>query len=454
MNITKEKLNEESGALLRLQIIKEDYEPRVNKVLGDYKRKASIDGFRPGKVPTSIIQKLYGKSVLVDEINKLVSESLNNFLKEQNIDIIGDPIPYEKEQKTINFDTDTDFEFVFEVGLTPELEIKVTDTDVIPYFHIIVEDKVIDNYADMYARRFGEYANVTEAGENDLLKVDLVELDPSGHLLEKGIESKDTTISVDLIKDEEIKKQWIGIKTGDKKNLDIKKAYPNDYEIAQILKIKKEEVVHVTNEFEVTVNSISTFKKREINQELFDQVFGKDQIKSEEEFRGRLKEDISSNYSKESDYKLKLDLKDYFIQKYKFDLPKDFLSKWLVLINEGKFTKEQIENDYPQFEIDLKWQLIKNKIIKEAGFKVEENEVIEYAREITRNQLRQYGLSDMTNENLDQYAKQLLQKESETKRIVELIIDDKIVQYVKLRAKLEDKSITSEEFEKFFEKNK
>jgi len=451
MNITKENMIDKSEALLRLKIIKEDYESRVNKVLSDYKRKASIDGFRPGKVPNSIIQKLYGKPVLVDEINKLVSESLNNYLKEQNIDIIGDPIPYDKEQKQINFDTDTDFEFVFEVGLTPEIDVKVSDDDIISYYNIKVEDKIIDNYIDTYTRKFGKYLEVSEAEENDLLKVDIVELDSSGHLLENGLKSNDTSIFLELIKDDEIKKKMIGSKFGDKIIIDLKKAYPNDYEIAHILKIKKEEVAKVINEFEITVNTVSTFEKAEINQEFFDHVFGKDQVKSEEEFRNKIKEDIRYNYSKESDYKLKIDSKDYFIKKFQFDLPKDFLSRWLVLINEGKFTKEQIEKDYPQFETDLKWQLIKNKLIREAGFKVEEQEVIEYARDIVCKQFLQYGLSNMMDENLEQYTKQLLSKEGESKRIVELVIDDKIQQYIKEHAKLDFKEIPLEEFEKFFE---
>ena len=452
MNILKENINENSGALLRLQIVREDYEPRVNKVLGDYKRKASIDGFRPGKVPPAIIKKLYGKPVLVDEINKLVSESLNNYLKDNQIDIIGDPIPSEKEQKTINFDTDSVFEFVFEVGLTPAFEVQVSENDLITYYNIKVEEKAIDNYVDMCTRRFGEYLNAAEAGEKDLLKADIAEVDESGRILENGIKSLNTSLSIEIIKDSEIKQKMTGVKIGDKKIIDIKKAYPNDFEISQILKIKREEVAYIHHEFEITVLSVSAFKEAEVNQDLFDKVFGQDQVKSDIEFREKIKEQIGFNYSRESDFKFKSEIKDYFISKISFELPGEFLKRWLILINEGKFTKEQIEKDYLQFEIDLKWQIIKNKIVKIAGIQVGEDEVLYYAHEITRNQMHQYGMYQVPEETLDQYAKQLLSKETETKRIVEGIIEDKILHYVKEHAKLDMKEITVDEFNRFFEK--
>jgi trigger factor len=450
MNITKQNIDE-LNAVLKLQVNKADYEQRVANVLNDYRKKARIDGFRPGKVPLSLISKLYGKSVLVEEINKLISESITDYLKNEQLNILGDPLPNKEVKKPIDWDNDTEFEFAFDLGLSPQFDIKLSDKEKFPFYQVKVDESMIDNYVNTYTRRYGRFIDAQQVEENELLKGDLQQIDATGNITESGIQSNDVSLFLELAKDEVEKKAFINAKTGDSIDFDIKKAFPNDFELSNLLKIDKDKIAEVEGKFRFTIKSISKFEKAELNQELFNKIYGEGKVTSEEEFMGKIEEEIKNSLVKESDYKFMLDIKEHFIKKTDMKLPSDFLKRWLEFANEGKLTVEQIEKEFPVFEDDMKWQIIKDKIVKGNNIEVKKEEIVEYARMVTRQQFQQYGMYNVPDEQIISYAEGLLKKESETHKIIEKVLEKKVIEFVKENSTLNIKEITIEEFNKLFQ---
>lgn len=453
MNITKE-LKDELNALLKVQISKDDYEPKVQKVLNDYRRKAKIDGFRPGKVPAGMIQKLYGKTVMVEEINKLLSENLMKFIEDEKIHILGDPLPSETE-KAIDWENQSEFEFVFEVGLSPEFNISLDQKEKFIKYVITPDEKQLKVYSDNYARRYGAFKTygVIDNG-NEMLKGSFAELDASGNISEDGIKVDDSTIYLEFMKDEDIKKQFMGLKTGDVVSFNLRKAFPNNTELGTILHRKKEEVADIESDFQFTVAVISKFENAAIDQDLFDKIYGVGVVTSVEAFHDKIKEEIGVNLSRESEYKFRIDAREQLVKKANFKLPVDFLKRWIFASNEGKFTKEQIDQDFEKFENDLKWQLIQNKLIKENDLKITEEEIMDFARAQTRMQFEQYGLSNVPDEHINNYAAESLKKEEDRRRLFERKYEDKVLSFISETVSLQTKEVTSEEFDKFFEENK
>ena len=449
MNITKQNIDE-LNATLTLQVGKEDYAERVDKKLTEYRRKANMPGFRPGKVPASLINKMYKKAVLADEINKIVSESINEYLKAENIHVLGDPLPNETENKTVDFDIDTDFNFVFDLGLSPEFEAKIGSKDKIVFYEIELDNKMVEGHVSNYTRRFGKFIECTEVAENEMVKGDIKQVNEKGEVIEGGIAADDSSIYLELTKDETEKKAFKGAKIGETIKFDIKKAFPNDFEIAGLLKIEKDIVATIAPNFQITINSISRFEQAEMNSELFDKVFGEGVISTEEGFLDKIKSDIKENLKKDEDYKFNIDAKKYFIEKLKLKLPSDFMKRWLTFMNEGKVTAEQIEKEFPAFEEDMKWQLIKNKLAKENDIQIKEEDVIEYSKEVTRMQFRQYGINNVPDEQIDAYAVNVLKKEEDVRKIVEKLMETKIVELIKQNATLDTKKVSNEEFGKLF----
>ena len=450
MNIVKENVDE-LNAVVKLTVEATDYEEKVNNVLKDYRRKARIDGFRPGKVPFGMIKKMYYKPVLVDEVNKIVIDNLYKYISEENLEILGEPLPSENEQKTIDFDNDTNFEFVFDLGLSPQFELKLSPKDKIPFYTIKVEKKTIDETVTNYTKRFGKLESIDKAGEKSFLKGTFSEIDENNNIVEEGIKSEGTSLSVELIKDDKIKNQFVGLKKGDTINFDIKKAFPNNTEIASILKIDKEQVETVPAMYQLEVAEVTDFKDAEINQELFDKAFGEGKINSEEEFRARLKEDITKGFAQDSDYRYKVDAKDFLLNKHKIEIPEKFLKRWLLAVNKEKYTKEDIDKEWDKFEKDLKWQLIKGKIAKGNEMNAGDDEIIEYAKKFARMQYQQYGIMDIPDDHLTTYAQQMTRKPEEKNRIAEIVIEDKVYEYVKENSKVDEKEVTLEKFNKLFE---
>jgi trigger factor len=449
MNITRENIDD-LNALLKVQIVKADYTDKVETVLKDYRKKANIKGFRPGMVPIGIIRKMYGNAVKIDEINKAVSENIRKYLEDEKIDILGDPLPNIDEHEKINFETQDDFYFTFELGLAPAVVLGISKKNKISAYSITIDEKMKNDYTDNYARRFGEFRKADISEEKDILKGSITAIDSEGNPKPEGPVNEESTLAIDIIRDEEIKKSFIGKNAHDSLDFDIKKAFPNEPEIAGLLKMKKEDVNSVEGNFRFTINEITRFHPAELNQELFNRIYGEGVVNSEEEFINKIEEEITASLRRESDYKLIQDIKKLVIDKTDLKLPEDFLKRWLLKVNE-KTTIEEIEKEFDSFRQDLKWQLIRNKVAKDNEVKISDEEMQSEAEKVTRFQFRQYGLFYATDEQISNYARETIKREDDAKRIADKILEDKVIGLLKDLVKIEDKNVTAEEFNKLLE---
>jgi trigger factor len=444
MNVTH--LNSDAlNATLTLKVEQNDYELKVEQTLKDVRKKAVIKGFRPGKAPASLINKMYRRSAIVDEVNKLVSESISNYLTEQKLNILGEPLPSEQQQH-IDWETQTDFEFLFDLAFAPEFEVKLSKRDKAPYYSIKVDKKMRQGYIDSIAGKYGSYQDAEQADGESLLKATLTELNPDESPKENGVSVVEGMISVMLVADEEEKSKFAGAKVGDVMVVDVAKAFPNEVDRAALLKVKKDDLAGIESLFQATVTSVQQYAKADVNQELYDKLFGEGAVNSEEEFHQRLDEDIKMNLKGDSERKFYVDVRDKLIEKFKIELPKEFLVRWLVAINEGKFTQEQVEKDYPHFEKDLKWQLVRDKIAMEQNFKVEEEELTRMAKGYIMNQMMQYGMGQLPEEFIDNYAKEMIQKKDERRKMAEQVLEGKVMNWIKDTIKLDEKEVGFEEF--------
>jgi len=449
MDITRENIDD-LNAVLKVKVAKADYAGKVETVLKDYRKKANIKGFRPGMVPIGLIRKMYGTAVKIDEINKSVSDSIRKYLTDESLDILGDPLPKSDENETINFETQDDFSFSFELGLAPAVELGLSTKNKVSAFIIAIDEKMKNDYASNYARRFGEFRKEEVTEEKDILKGRITAIDNEGNPAAEGISVEESTLAVDIIRDEEIRKSFIGTKVNDFIDFDIKKAFPNENEISGLLKIKKEETGSIEGNFRFTIAEITRFHPAEINQDLFNRIYGEGVVNSEEEFMNKITEEITASMKRESDHKLMQDLKKLAIEKTEMNFPEDFLKKWLLKVND-KTTSEEIEKEFESFRNDLKWQLIRNKVAKDNDLKITEEELQKEAEKITRFQFQQYGLFYATDEQISNYAKETLKREDDAKRIADRILEEKAIELLKGHVKIEEKSVTVEEFNKLFE---
>lgn len=449
MNINSEKIDE-LNAVLTLSVSKDDYAEKVNKVIKDYRKKSNIKGFRPGKAPEGLIRKMYGKSVLLDEVNKLISESISNYIRDEKLKILGEPLPSEN-QEPIDFDNHEDFEFKFDIAVAPEIEVKLSKKDKVPYYSIKVDKDMQEKQTDHYLSKFGKFVDVEEVTSGEMIKGNIRQVDASED--KEPVIAEDVTISLEVMKDKEIKESFKGKKPGEEITFDLRKAYPSDVEISSMLKIEKEQAKDISGNFELEIKSIQKFEKAELNQELFDNAFGEGTIKTKEEFNKKIIEELKGSLEKESDYRFIFDAKDKLISKFKPKLPEAFLKRWLKAANEGKLTEEHIDNEFDAFLKDLQWQLIKDAIITENEIKVEPEEALEMAKELTKMQFQQYGMSYIPDEHLENYAQEIMKKDEERKKIYEKKFEDKVVDFVKDTVKLDKKEVSSDDFQKIWEKD-
>lgn len=443
MNIAKENVDA-LNAVLKINIEPSDYEGNLDKALANYRRNARIDGFRPGKVPAGIINKMYRKPALVDEINKLVSDSISNFLKESDTKILGEPLPSES-QKAIDWDNDKAFEFCFDLGIAPAVDIKLTKRDKVNYYNIAIDDEMRNSYITSYQSRFGKMSDVDVAeGKEDFLRGNLSQAD--------GLSIENAAFSLRQVAKDEIKAQFAGKKDGDTVEFNVNEAFENETDRAALLNVKKEELGAINPIFSFTITEIKNFEKAEVNQELYDKAFGEGNVKSYEEFVAKVDEEIRVNLAKEGDYKLLVDLREKLIDKADLQLPEEFLKRWIYVINEGKFTKEAIEKEFPAFAEDMKWQLIKEFFVTTNNIEVSEEELQAAAEEYAGYQFAQYGMRNLPQEYLTKYANDILQNKEERRRIVEKKFEDKVVAAAKELVKVEDKEVSAKDFDKLFEK--
>lgn len=451
MNITKENIDA-LNATITVRIEKDDYLSTVEKVLKDYRRKANMPGFRPGMVPAGLVKKMYGKAVTAEEVNKMLSNNLSQYLVNEKLPILGDPLPNEEKQAPIDWDKDEDFEFVFDIALAPEFEINLDKNTTFDYYTITVDEDTVNKQAEAYTGRFGENTNVGEVAEKDLVRGDFVQLDAEGNELENGIKAERVIISVDLIKDEAIKTELIGKKSGESLVLDPVKAYENRHEVGHLLNLSHEDAEKVEGDFRFTILEVLRFQPAALNEDLYKKAFGEDtDIKTEEEFRSRIKKDLENNFVFSSNYKFALDVREALIEKVGMDLPEAFLKRWIRLTNE-KLTEEQIENDFPNFLKDLRWQLIRDRLVKDNQIEVAEEEVKAEAKRVAAMQFSQYGMFNVPDEHLENYAAQMMKNEEEGKRLYVKAEEDKVLEAVKSKVTINEKQISHDDFNKLLEK--
>lgn len=449
MNIVRKDIDS-NNATITISIEKADYSEKVEKTLRDYRKKANIPGFRPGMVPMGLLKKMYGKAILGEEINKILSDELYKYIHDNKVNMLGEPLPNDTEQKDIDFNTQEEFEFVFDLGLAPEFEVELNKKDKVKYYQITPGEEMINNQIKSYTGRFGKYIQEEVVEEKDMIKGELFEL-VDGKAHETGIHVTDAVLTPSYMKDEATKALFVGAKKGDVITFNPKTAFENEAEIASLLKISKEAVGNVDSDFQITIESITRYVEAEVNQELFDKVFGEGVINSEEAFIGKIKETLQENLLQDSEYKFGLDARDALVKKYEsLSFPDAFLKRWLLATNKN-LTEETLEADYPKMIADLKWQLIKDKIAKANEIKVENEDVEAYGRKIARSQFAQYGMIGLDDSILDNYAKDLLKKEETLKNIIDKVAEDKVLAIVKDAVKLETKEVSIEEFNKMFE---
>lgn len=449
MNIVKTDIDQ-NNATLTISIEKADYSEKVEKTLRDYRKKANIPGFRPGMVPLNLLKKMYGKSILAEEINKILSDELYKYIRENEINILGEPLPNETDQKEIDFGTEEDYEFIFDLGIAPEFEVELNKKDKVKYYQIQASDEMVENQLKSYTGRYGKYLQEEVVEEKDMVKGLLVEL-ADGKENEDGLHVSDAVLTPSYIKDEATKALFVGAKKGDVITFNPKTALENEAEIASLLKVTKEDLAELAADFSMTIEGITRYQESAIDQELFDKVFGEGTVTTEEEFRNKIKAQIEETLVQDSNYKFGLDARDALVKKYDdLAFPDQFLKRWL-LINNKELTEDKLEEDFPKMILDLKWQLIKDKLGKANDLKVENQDVEEYARNVARSQFAQYGMVGLEDAILDNYAKDMLKNEDTLKNIIDKVAENKVLDIIRNSVKLDTKEVSIEEFNKMFE---
>ncbi|MCR5298357.1 MAG: trigger factor [Paludibacteraceae bacterium] len=447
MNVERKDLDAVNVQLV-ISVVKADYEEKVNKDINTTRKKVNMPGFRPGHVPASMVKKMYGTQILVDNINKLVSEELYKYIKDNNLSILGDPLPSEN-QKDVNFETDESFEFAFDLGIAPEIDATIDGKTKIPYYQIELTDTMIDDQVKTYASRFGSYSKAEKSEEKDILKVDAEEVGK-----ENGIKLTDAIFSAQYIADAKIKKSFVGKAVGDIVTMNPSKAYDNESEVAALLKIKKEEIGDHNGDFNFTIKEITRYTDAEINQDLFDKVFGKDTVKDEKSFREKIKEQIQKNLDADSDYKFSLDARETLIKKAgEIQFPDTFLKRWAKTTNK-ELTDEKLEEQYADMINDLKWHLIQEKMAKSNNVKIEDQDVDEFAKKVALAQFAQYGMSNVPDDVLNGYVADMKKDQKAINNMLNGVMNEKINAIIKSTAKLEEKKISLEDFNKLLETKK
>lgn len=453
MNISFECPDKVNG-LMTITIEEADFSADVEKTLKDYRKKANYPGFRPGQVPMNLIRRQYGSAVKMDVINKKLGESLQKYLSDNNINMIGEPLASEKQEPQ-DLEKDAPYTFVFDIAVAPEFDVTLGQDDTVDYYDITVDDKVIDDQVSAIASRAGKYEQVDDYQDNDMLKGDLRELDAEGNTLEGGITVEGAVLMPSYIKVDDQKKLFDGVKKGDIITFNPRKAYPeSDVEVSSLLKIKKEEVAAHTGDFSFQITEISRFKAHEVNQELFDLVLGKDEVKTEEDFRKKLGEMVKEQLDKSADFRFLYDVRAYAEKKVGDLTFPDALLKRIVKQNNPKASDEDLEKNYEPSVKELKWSLIQNKLATQFSIKVEDADVKNAAKEMARMQFAQYGMNNVPEEYVDNYTDELLKKRENVNNFVQRALDAKLTAAVKDAVKLNKKAISLDDFNKLAENDK
>ncbi len=451
MNISLQNVDKVS-ALLTLKLEKADYAAKVEKTLKAYRQNANIPGFRKGMVPMSLIKKQFGKAVMAEEVDKLMQEKVNEYIRENKVNMLGMPLPNEEKMQIVDFDTQEDFEFVFDIALAPEFEATISAEDNIDFYTIEVSDEMVDQQVKMYAQRGAKYEKMESYEDKDMIKGLLAELDENGNTKEGGIQVEGAVMMPAYMKNDDQKAIFNGAKVNDVLVFNPAAAFDNnEAELASLLKIKKEEVADMKSNFSFQVEEITRMVPAEVNQELFDSVFGEGAVTSEEDFRARIKAGVAAQFEGDSNYKFLIDIRNYLMNKVgKLEFP-DALLKRIMLLNNQEKGEEFVTENYDKSLEELTWHLIKEKLVAANDIKVEQADVLNMAKDATRAQFAQYGMMNLPEEMIENYAKEMLKKQEQVEGLVNRAVEAKLAAALKGKATLNYKTVSMEEFNKMFE---
>ena len=440
MDITIDKKST-TEALIKVNLKQNDYQTKVEQKIKEYSKKADVKGFRKGMVPTSVIQKMYGKSILVDEINHLVYHGLDNYIKEEKLKIIGEPLPNKESATSIDWDTQTEFEFKYNIGLVDDFALDVSKKQKVNRYDIKIDAKIRKETVDNLKDQYGNMTNPETCEDGDSIF--------GTYSPEEGEGEHQGLLELNML-DKKDAKKYIGAKAGDEFTFDIKKTLKSDSLISQVLGIDIKDAEAIEGNYKLVVKNINRKVKAEINQEFFDRLFGKDVVKDEEEFNKKIDESISLNYTKEGDYLLERDIRDYFVDKTKIDTPKEFLKDWLLASNAGKVTAEQIDSEFDLYIKDLKWSLIRNKVAEDNKLSVDQEAITDKTKIILAEQFGGPAILEQLGDKMDEFVKTYLEgnEGQNYNNVVNQVIADKVYDFVKENITITNKKVSLDEFRK------
>lgn len=443
MHITEEKIDAQN-ALLKIKIESKDYSDQFDKALRVTRKKMDMPGFRNGMVPMGIVKKKYGKSILAEELNKVLNQSIQSYITDNNLKVLGSPIPSDQHKETGNWDQPSEFEFVYEMGLAPDLKVEITKKNKFEYNKIKVDDKLLDKQINEVARRYGKLSEVEKASATDLLVGDFVELDENDEVRIGGIMNQ-STISLESM-EKAVQKTFVGAQIGDEKVIDPHAVSQGHDDLARMLGVTHDDVHDLKTNFKFIVREVKRMEPAEINQEFFDKLFGAGTIKDEQAFRDKITEDLMMGFAQDSDRMFKRDITNNLIDKYDPSLPDGFLKKWIRATNEKPITPEELEKDYTEYRKGLQWQLIFNSLISSKAISVEQDEIVGKAKDLMANQYAQYGMPVPEDKELTESAMKVLANQDEGRKVYDMVYDEKLIDYVRATASVKDKDVTYDKF--------
>jgi len=443
MNITQEKTGN-LNAVVKIKIAPADYTGKVDKAIKDQAKKAQLPGFRKGMVPASHIKRMYGKSILVEEVNNLLNDTLSNYIAEQKLEILGQPLPKMDDQREFKWDNTDDFEFDYELGLAPAFDVNISSRDKFTQYVIKADKETLEERIKNIRRSYGKMSNPEVSAEGDVLYADLVQLGADGSVFEDGI-SNSATLRLDQVTDEKILKSLVGLKKDDVVTIDIQKAFGDAAVIAKALNISEEDAAELKSNFQLTVKNVNRLEESDLNQEFFDKLFGEGTVTDEAGFREKITEEVEGMFKQDAERQLSNDIYEQLLTKHNFELPDEFLRRWLKATNE-KLTDEELAEGYDDFAKNLKWTLIENKIIKDNNIEIKYEDVVAAAKAKLDAQFRMYSPSPLPEDQLAQYAVQFLQEKENANRTFEEVKALKTFEQIKSIVTLEDKAIDYDKF--------
>lgn len=433
MKVTKKQVDD-LNLTLNIKLAKEDWAEPKKKKLNEFRRTAELKGFRKGMAPASLVEKLYGGQALADVINTLVSDALTKYIDDNKLNVLGEPLPSEKEDKN-NWDNPDEFTFAFDIALAPKVEVEISAADKVPFYNVTTSAKAVKDYKSNLLKQYGTLETGKAAKEDDFIVADF---EAEEQKVEKAY------VALRTIQDEAVKAEFVGLKAGDTKDVEIAKAFTNEADRAAMFHVKKEELATLPAVWKMTVGEVKTFVSAKPTQATFDSIFGEGKVKSEEEFDAAVKERLEAEYSQESNYRFMIDAKEYLINKAAINLPDAFMKRWLLAANEGKFTMEDIEKEYDLFAKDFRWDMIRSSIIKAQKLEITKDAMVNEAKQIAAYQFAMYGMPNTPDDMLTEYAENMLKDEQQARRIFEKVQDDLALNYVRNTVSLDTKKVSLE----------